>query len=227
MTNLQKSALKSMRKTAYLPYFCTPKQHIYLFDLNAGFNDILKRFETSENFKRLESLIAQKEEIKLNGLVGSGLSFLAAALYQQRKQHTVVVVNDKEEAAHLLNDLEKIKGERYVLFYPASYRRPYEVTTLDNANVLLRAEVLNRLKQKSEPLILVTYTDALLEKVVTRQEIQKNTLALKSGMKISLDFLNEVLFEYEFQRVDFVTEAGEFSVRGGIVDVFSFSKEHP
>ena len=105
--------------------------------------------------------------------------------------------------------------------------RPYEVTTLDNANVLLRAEVLNRLKQKSEPLILVTYTDALLEKVVTRQEIQKNTLALKSGMKMSLDFLNEVLFEYEFQRVDFVTEAGEFSVRGGIVDVFSFSKEHP
>lgn len=227
MTNLQKSALKSMRKTAYLPYFCTPKQHIYLFDLNAGFNDILKRFETSENFKRLESLIAQKEEIKLNGLVGSGLSFLAAALYQQRKQHTVVVVNDKEEAAHLLNDLEKIKGERHVLFYPASYRRPYEVTTLDNANVLLRAEVLNRLKQKSEPLILVTYTDALLEKVVTRQEIQKNTLSLKSGMKMSLDFLNEVLFEYEFQRVDFVTEAGEFSVRGGIVDVFSFSKEHP
>ena len=227
MTNPQKSTWKSIRKTAYLPYFCTPKQHIYLFDLNAGFNYILQRFETSENFKRLEDLIFQKEEIKLNGVVGSGLSFIAAALYQQGKQHTVLVVNDKEEAAHLLNDLEKIKGERHVLFYPSSYRRPYEVTTLDNANVLLRAEVLNRLKQKSEPLILVTYTDALLEKVVTRQEIQKNTLALKSGMKMGLDFLNEVLFEYEFQRVDFVTEAGEFSVRGGIVDVFSFSKEHP
>ena len=147
MTNPHKSALKSMRKTDYLPYFCTPKQHIYLFDLNAGFNDILKRFETSENFKRLESLVAQKEEIKLNGLVGSGLSFLAAALYQQRKQHTVVVVNDKEEAAHLLNDLEKIKGERHVLFYPASYRRPYEVTTLDNSTFLLEDYIKHPIKR--------------------------------------------------------------------------------
>ncbi len=138
-----------------------------------------------------------------------------------------MIFNDKEEAAYYLNDLERLVGEKDVLFYPGSYRRPYQIEETDNANVLLRAEVLNRINSRRKPAVIVTYPDALFEKVVTRRELEKNTLKVKLNDTLSLDFLNEVLFEYQFKRVDFVTEPGEFSVRGGIVDVFSFSNDEP
>lgn len=138
-----------------------------------------------------------------------------------------MVFNDKEEAAYYLNDLEQLIGEKDVLFYPGSYRRPYQIEETDNANVLLRAEVLNRINSRKKPAVIVTYPDALFEKVVTRKELNKNTLKIKIDDSLSLDFLNEVLFEYQFKRVDFVTEPGEFSVRGGIVDVFSFLMINP
>jgi transcription-repair coupling factor (superfamily II helicase) len=118
-------------------------------------------------------------------------------------------------------------GEEDVLFYPGSYRRPYHIEDTDNANVLLRAEVLNRINSLQKPAVIVTYPEALFEKVVTRKELDKNTLKVTVGDQISIDFINEVLFEYEFKRVDFITEPGEFSVRGGIVDVFSFSNDNP
>src|SRR5690606_18494454 len=84
-----------------------------------------------------------------------------------------------------------------------------------------------RINSRKRPAVVVTYPDALFEKVVTRRELDKNTLKVKVGDSLSLDFLNEVLFEYHFKRVDFVTEPGEFSLRGGIVDVFSFSHDKP
>lgn len=118
-------------------------------------------------------------------------------------------------------------GDQDVLFYPASFRRPYQIEETDNANVLLRAEVLNRINSRKKPAIIVSYPEALFEKVVTRKELDKNTLKVAVGEQISIDFINEVLFEYEFKRVDFITEPGEFSVRGGIVDVFSFSNDNP
>ncbi|MDP5076569.1 MAG: DEAD/DEAH box helicase, partial [Nonlabens sp.] len=139
----------------------------------------------------------------------------------------IVICNDKEQAAYYLNDLEKLIGNDRVLFYPASYRRPYEIEETDNANVLLRAEVLNRISSRRKPAVIVTYPDALFEKVVTRKELEKNTLKIAVGDQISIDFANEVLFEYDFKRVDFVTEPGEFSLRGGILDVFSFSNDAP
>ena len=134
---------------------------------------------------------------------------------------------DKEEAAYYLNDLEQMIGENDVLFYPGSYRRPYQIEETDNANILLRAEVLNRINSRKKPAVIVTYADAVSEKVITRKELEKNTLKVAVGDQISIDFINEVLHEYEFRRVDFITEPGEFSVRGGIIDVFSFSNDNP
>ncbi|MBT8239419.1 MAG: transcription-repair coupling factor, partial [Croceitalea sp.] len=165
--------------------------------------------------------------LNLTGLTGSALSFVISDLFKSADQPFLVLLNDKEEAAYYLNDLEQLIGEKEVLFYPGSYRRPYQIEETDNANVLLRAEVLNRINSRKKPAIIVTYPDALFEKVVTRKELDKNTLKIKLEDTLSLDFLNEVLFEYQFKRVDFVTEPGEFSVRGGIVDVFSFSHDEP
>src|SRR5690606_14379156 len=110
---------------------------------------------------------------------------------------------------------------------PGSYRRPYQIEETDNANVLLRSEVLNRINSRKKPALIVTYPEALFEKVVTRKELERNTLKIAVNDQLSIDFVNEVLFEYNFKRTDFVTEPGEFSVRGGILDVFSFSNDQP
>lgn len=163
----------------------------------------------------------------LNGLVGSSFSFLITETFKQSDLPFLLVFNDKEEAAFYLNDLELLLNDKDVLFYPGSYRRPYQIEETDNANVLLRSEVLNRINSRKKPAIIVTYPDALFEKVVTRKELERNTLKISINDNLSIDFVNEVLFEYQFKRVDFVTEPGEFSVRGGIVDVFSFSNDEP
>ena len=148
-------------------------------------------------------------------------------MFQKSEVPFLLLFNDKEEAAYYLNDLEHLINDQDVLFYPGSYRRPYQIEETDNANILLRAEVLNRINSRKKPALIVSYVDAIFEKVVTRRELEKNTLKLSVSDKVSIDFINETLFEYNFKRVDFVTEPGEFSVRGGIVDVFSFSNDHP
>nr|WP_284041111.1 transcription-repair coupling factor [Jejuia spongiicola] len=178
--------------------------------------------------QNLQNTIAQTEtKTHLKGLVGSSFSFVISSVFKHAEKPFLIVFNDKEEAAHYLNDLEQLCNEKDVLFYPGSYRRPYQIEETDNANVLLRAEVLNRINSQKKPAIIVTYPDALFEKVVTRKELERNTLKVSTNDKVSIDFVNEVLFEYQFKRVDFVTEPGEFSVRGGIVDVFSFSHDEP
>ena len=185
-------------------------------------------FEQSLETRKLRDAIARSEKnISVSGLVGSSLSLVIAELFKTSEVPYLLILNDKEDAAFHLNDLENLHGDSNVLFYPGSYRRPYQIEETDNANILLRSEVLNRLNSRRKPAIIVTYPEALFEKVVTRRELEKNTLKLKVGEVISIDFVNEVLFEYRFKRTDFVTEPGEFSVRGGILDVFSFSHDEP
>ncbi|WP_298541967.1 transcription-repair coupling factor [uncultured Aquimarina sp.] len=191
-------------------------------------NIITQTFAQSLSLQKLGNAIAQSEsKTHLQGLIGSSLSFVISTAFEQADKPFLCVFDDKEEAAYYLNDLEQQLGDKNVLFYPGSYRRPYQIEETDNANVLLRAEVLNRINSRKKPALIITYPDALFEKVVTRKELEKNTLKITIGDTLSLDFVNEVLFEYQFQRVDFVTEPGEFSVRGGIVDVFSFSNDEP
>ncbi len=181
--------------------------------------------------QKLNSAIAKTQEktnkTHIKGLIGSALSFVINESFKTAEKPFLLIFNDKEEAAFYLNDLEQLINGKDVLFYPGSYRRPYQIEETDNANILLRAEVLNRINSRKKPAIIVTYPDALFEKVVTRKELDRNTLKINVGDDLNIDFVNEVLFEYKFKRVDFVTEPGEFSVRGGIVDVFSFSHDEP
>lgn len=178
--------------------------------------------------QNLQIAIAQNQsKTHVKGLVGSSFSFVISSIFKDAQKPFLIVFNDKEEAAFYLNDLEQLCGDKDVLFYPGSYRRPYEIEETDNANVLLRAEVLNRINSQKKPAIIITYPDALFEQVVTRKELERHTLKVSVNDNLSIDFVNEVLFEYQFKRVDFVTEPGEFSVRGGIVDVFSFSNDEP
>ena len=168
-----------------------------------------------------------KEKIHLKGALGSSLSFTIANIFKSSKLPFLLIFDNKEEAAYHLNDLEVLLDDNEVLFYPGSYRRPYQIEETDNANVLLRAEVLNRINSQKKPALIVTYPEALFEKVLSRKALEKSTFKVAVGETLNLDFFNEVLFDYQFKRVDFVTEPGEFSVRGGIVDVFSFSHDEP
>jgi transcription-repair coupling factor (superfamily II helicase) len=193
-----------------------------------SFTTILNKFSQAAQTQSLRDIVAQSQgSATVQGLNGSSISIVLSTVFKDADKPFMLVCNDKEEAAFYLNDLEKMIGEEKVLFYPGSYRRPYQIEETDNANVLLRAEVLNRINSRKKPAVIVTYPDALFEKVVTRKELEKNTLKIAVGDQISIEFANEVLFEYKFKRVDFVTEPGEFSLRGGILDVFSFSNDEP
>ena len=185
-------------------------------------------FAKSSQTRKLGDHIAQSHpKTTISGLVGSSVSMVITEAFKQTERPFLLILNNKEEAAYHLNDLELLLNEKDVLFYPESYRRPYEIEKTDNANVLLRSEVLNRINSRRKPAIIVTYPEALFEKAITRKELERNTLKINIGDNLSVDFVNEFLFEYQFKRTDFVTEPGEFSVRGGILDVFSFSHDEP
>jgi len=193
-------------------------------------------FEESSLIRKLGESIAKSQgkdtseggkKITISGLIGSSVSLILAHLFKSTELPFLVILNDKEEAAYHLNDLENLLGDQNVLFYPGSYRRPYQIEETDNANILLRSEVLNRINSRRKPALILTYPEALFEKVVTRKELESNTLKIALQDQLSIDFVNEVMFEYNFKRTDFVTEPGEFSVRGGILDVFSFSNDEP
>ena len=174
-----------------------------------------------------QQLEQSEQQMLIPHLEGSSLSFFVNSVFKKATQHFLLVFKDKEEAAYYLNDLEQLISKDTLLFFPGSYRRPYQIEETDNINILLRMEVLNRLNSRRKPAIIITYADALFEQVVTKSELESNTLKLNVGDKLSLDFVVETLFEYRFQKEDFVSEPGEFSVRGGIIDVFSFSHDEP
>ncbi len=191
-------------------------------------SNLLSKYEKSTKINQIVEILNQNQpKIHLKGLFGSSKSFVFKSLFSKSDHPFLIIFDDKEEAAYYLNDLEQLINDQDVLFYPGSYRNPYQIDDVDNANILLRAEVLNRINSRKKPAIIVTYPEAIFEKVVTKKELDKNTLKIAVGDKISIDFINEVLHEYEFKRVDFITEPGEFSVRGGIIDVFSFSNDNP
>jgi len=195
---------------------------------SATYQLIASKFEKSDKTKQIiQALQKEKQQIQISDLVGSSLSFLIAETFKKVEKPYLLIFEDKEEAAYYLNDLEQLLGEKNLLFYPASYRRAYEIEETDNANILLRSEVLNRINSRRKPAIIVTYPQALFEQVITKRELEKNTLKINIGEELSLDFINEMLFEYKFNKVDFVSEPGQFAVRGGIIDVFSYSNNEP
>ena len=189
---------------------------------------LFQKLKQSLIHQKLSVLVSSsKQKIHLKGALGSSFSFSVSTVFNSSDRPFLLIFDSKEEAAYYLNDFEMLLDEKQVLFYPGSYRRPYHVDETDNANVLLRAEVLNRINSQKKPAVIITYPEALFEKVVSRTQLEKSIFKVSIGETLNLDFFNEVLFEYQFSRVDFVTEPGEFSVRGGIVDVFSFSHDEP
>ena len=172
--------------------------------------------------------------VQLKGLTGSAISVLASAVFANSGPLHMIVLPEKEQAAYIYNDLENLLGEqetpfhkKKVLFFPTTYRRPYEIEKTDNTNVLSRTEVMKRIGTREGGTLVVTYPEALAEKVVSKAYLKKNTLRLGLGESLSIDFVIDLLAEYNFERTDFVLEPGQYSLRGGIIDVFSFTNDRP
>ena len=174
-----------------------------------------------------QKLSHDQTKIHWTGIFGSAKSVFASGVAQQCPGHHVFVLNNKEEAAYFLNDLQGLYPEDpRLVFYPASYKVPYQIEEVDNANVVARTEALKKLSVQ-ENCWIITYPDALFEKVLTKKKMVSTTMKIEVGKTYSLDFINELLLEYHFERVNYVYEPGQFSIRGGIVDVFSYGNDTP
>lgn len=192
--------------------------------------DILQLYIQNAAVKHFARQIQNHEfqRFHLKGWVGSQLSFHIAALHTLVKKPLLIVLNDKEEALYANTDLQLLLPNEEVFYYPASYKRPYQIEEVDNANVLLRAELLNGLNHShTDCPIIVTFAEALYEKVVSRQSLVKNTFEIRKGDTMGMDFIVELLDTYGFEREEFVYEPGQFSMRGGLLDIFSFASDIP
>ncbi len=195
----------------------------------------MKIKEIREKFQQLQGVVDtidqlqyDESHIQWKRILGAGKSFASTAVAEQVPGYHLFVLQDKEEAAYFFNDLQSLypNDEDRIVFYPASYKVPYKVEETDNANVVARAEALDKVS-KSPNTWVVTYPNALFERVPTKQKLVDHSFKVERGKDYAIDFLNELLLEYGFQTVDFVYEPGQFAVRGGIVDVFSFAHDEP
>lgn len=174
-----------------------------------------------------QELSNEKSRVFWKGVNQSARTIFAAQLAEQLPGNQLFVLSDKEAAAYFFNDLEALyPDDKRIVFFPESYKTPYQTESVDNANVVLRAEVLEKISQ-GRNMWIVSYPKALVEKVPTKQKLVENTLRVEVGKTYSIDFIRELLLEYHFDYVDFVYEPGQFAIRGGIVDVFSFAYDEP
>lgn len=191
-------------------------------------DQIIKLFNEHPARYSIQKFLEQESQTKIHikGLQGSALAVLAASLPNESRAQ-VFVLNDKEEAAYFYNDLCTLLDDKQVLYFPSSFKRSAQYETTDNSNIILRAEVLNRLLSNQNPSYIITFPEAIAEKVISQNQLEENTLKIKVGEKLSPEFIEEVLVDYKFERADFVVGPGQYSIRGSIIDIFSFSDEYP
>jgi len=201
--------------------------------LNQPFVDrpsFLSIYQSDPIFQTFAHQLSEKSpfQLQVKGLSGSLDMVLLAAYFEKHGGFHLIVAQDKEEAAYLNSDLQNLLGTLEQRIFPSSYKRPYQYEEIDNANVLSRAELLNQiLESKGSSRIVITYPEALYEKVINKRSLVENTFTARVGEAVDLEFITEILSTYDFERTDFVYEPGQFAIRGGILDVFSFSNEFP
>ena len=152
--------------------------------------------------------------IRIEGAAGSSKAMLLSQVFNKTQTTHVVIIPEKEDAAYFYNDLVSLIGEDSVFFFPSTYKRSVQYEQTEPANIVLRTEVLNHLASGKRKGIIITYPESVMEKVVSKRNLKKNTFNINKGDKISLEFLEEMLHEYNFTRTDFVHEPGQYSIRG-------------
>jgi transcription-repair coupling factor (superfamily II helicase) len=178
------------------------------------------------DFTAVTEKITEGSNLFVKGIHGSGWSFLYAQCAKEFDKNIVVICNNNEDALYVLNDLQVLQ-DRKVLYLPFSYVNAYDFEKTQTASQQQRIETLEKITSSDKKNIVVTYTEALFEKIPGKTALSENSFKLAVKEKLSIEFLEEFLFSYHFERVDFVAEPGQFAIRGGIIDVFSFSANMP
>ncbi len=166
--------------------------------------------------------------ISLTGTLGAQDSFVLTGTFLAHPHTILLVEPDKEKAAYTQNNITSLFEKKNIHFFPDSFKRPMRYEEINKTNVLQRTETVNKISTtNSLGEIIVTYPEALFEKVVAPKVLSKSRIEMKVNEELDVDFLIEVLVEYGFDRSDFVYEPGQFSIRGGIIDIFSYGNEWP
>ena len=182
------------------------------------------------------SLPAPKMRLMLRNLKGSSVSFIATAVWQQSNANHVFVLNDHEEAAYFHNDIESLTNALDICYFPDSFKKTGDYKNLNSSHIMLRTEALAKFgnsatygdgKGMPHKKVLVTYPEALFEKVVNASSLSTNMIHIKTSENLKVDALMQKLVGLGFKREDFVYEPGQFAMRGGIMDIYSFGNEHP
>ncbi|XZF14493.1 transcription-repair coupling factor [Chitinophagaceae bacterium MMS25-I14] len=168
------------------------------------------------------------QRVYLDNLRGSSVNFVATAIWQLSDLNHVFILTDKEEAAYFHNDLEHLTDALDICFFPDSFKKTGSFNELNSSHVMLRTEALTKFSGKNiHKKVLVTYPEALFEKVVNPTALSGNMISIKVGETLKADPLMAQFVALGFKREDFVYEPGQFAMRGGILDIYSFGNEHP
>ncbi|MDR0835603.1 MAG: transcription-repair coupling factor, partial [Tannerella sp.] len=181
-----------------------------------------------DNHPQINAIASLSEKnCLLSGLNGSGKAVITTALYKKKAGVFLCLLNDIEDAGYFYNDIAQLLNGRNVYFYPSAYHRHIKYGHIDSANEILRTETLGLLQEEKNTMIIVTYPDAVSEKVLSKKVLQENTLMIHTGEKLDIMFVSDVLDSYGFEYTDYVYEPGQYAMRGSILDIFSFSNEYP
>jgi transcription-repair coupling factor (superfamily II helicase) len=197
---------------------------------------LFDRYDASPLLKKIVDGIAMSNlaitpfQVHLQNLNGSSPAFILRHIFTEPKTATynhVIVLNDAEEAAYFYNSIESITGAMDLFYFPSSFKTSQNFSLLNPSHVMLRTEALTKLSMGGNKKIVVTYPEAFFEKVIMPKTLQDNIIQIKTNDTLGLDALMERLVEYGFERTDFVYEPGQFALRGGIFDIYSFGNEKP
>lgn len=195
-------------------------------------NVLLEQYQHSPRLFQLADRLsfADTQKIFLKNLHGSSSEFVVSSVFMhpgcQQLNH-LVVLNDAEEAAYFHNTLENLTHALDLFYFPSSYKNRKNFRLLNSSHVMLRTEALTKLSAGGNRKIIVTYPEALFEKVVLRDTLSSNIISIKANDTINLNSIMELFVMYGFERTDFVYEPGQFALRGGILDIYSFGNEKP
>lgn len=195
----------------------------------SNLNHLLEQYRQSAQTTQLHEALRQpRPRIELTGLRGAQCAFAVAATVAATAPPVLFIAEAKESAAYLHNDLTSLLGPDLAFFFPDSFKRPAYFEDLNQTQVLQRAETVNKITRPGfAGGVVVTYPEALFEKVVSPEVLAQSRIDLNTGERMDVDFLLETLIEYGFERADFVYEPGQFSLRGGIIDLFSWGNDLP
>ena len=195
------------------------------YDLDIS--QLLKLFGKNDKIAAAKKLLTEVKTLSVRGLHGSSVPLFSATLFKRTSQPYLFVLNNLENAGYFYHDLTQLLSEKEVLFFPSAYKRAAKYGQIDSANEILRTEVLSRLEKSNHPFIIVSYPDALSEKVVSQKTLKQNTITIALNEESGSEAISKLLDSYQFEYVDYVYEPGQYATRGSILDVFSYSSEYP